>query len=231
MKQIAIAFLFACITCGLSAQTVLQQFTAVSAGAGETTDMDLKQPTAEGSLIIAMPESLTPGIDVLSVTDNAPEGGNTYKSVDGATSSCSQRPLQIWYCENCKGGVTELKFHQSGHVRGSINSFLEVSDITASSALDGDGVRLNDGTANNEGREVGPAIKTSSTDFVIARYSSAPHPKSVTPAQWTYQTTYVYGVGLPAGTYQPTLVGDSAGAQFCMSIAAFRTASSIPAKP
>ncbi len=43
----------------LSAQTVLQQFVAVSSGAGTVSDMDLPQPTAKGSVLIAMPVQLS----------------------------------------------------------------------------------------------------------------------------------------------------------------------------
>lgn len=48
---------------------------------------------------------------VVSVTDNAPDGGNTYKQINNASSSCSKRSIDFWYCENCKADVTELKFH------------------------------------------------------------------------------------------------------------------------
>ncbi|MGB9085323.1 MAG: hypothetical protein WCC46_11925, partial [Terriglobales bacterium] len=126
----------------LSAQTVVQQFAAVSAGAGTVSDMDLVSPTLKGSVLIAMPVLLSPGVKVLSVTDNAPEGGNTYKEVPGASSSCPNGPLDIWYCENCHPGVTELKFHLSGHVKSSINSFLEVSNLALSSVLDGEGAQV-----------------------------------------------------------------------------------------
>ena len=209
----------------LSAQTILQQFAAVSAGAGEVADMDLPQPTTKGSLILAMPESLTPDIKVVQVTDNAEDGGNTYKQVPSSTSLCLGRYVEIWYCENCKGGVTELKFHLSGHEQGGIHAFMEITDI-ASPSLEGNGVQLSDATADKNGREVGPSIKISGHDFVIARYSSKPRPTAVTPNLWTYKPTYVYGLSLPAGTYQPVLSGENtAGANFCMSVAAFRVAS------
>src|ERR1700682_6277863 len=109
----------------LSAQTIVQQFVAISTG-GEVSDMDLSQPTDKGSVLIAMPVLLSPGVKVLSVTDNAPDGGNTYKQVSGASSSCAKKSLDIWYCENCNPGVTELKFHLSDRVKASINAFLEV---------------------------------------------------------------------------------------------------------
>src|SRR5436305_590104 len=86
----------------LSAQTIIQQFAAVSRGAGVISDMDLVQPTVEGSTLIAMPELLSAGITVESVTDNAPDGGNTYKKVAPTTSSCSPKSIEIWYCEKCK---------------------------------------------------------------------------------------------------------------------------------
>ena len=78
-----------------------------------------------GSVLIAMPVQLSPDIKVISVTDNAPAGGNTYKQVVGATASCGKKSLEIWYCENCNPEVTELKFHLSGHVRASLNGFFE----------------------------------------------------------------------------------------------------------
>ena len=52
------------------AQTVVQQFAAISSGAGTVSDMDLPEPTAKGSALIAMPLLLTPGVKVVSVTDN-----------------------------------------------------------------------------------------------------------------------------------------------------------------
>jgi hypothetical protein len=207
----------------LSAQTIVQQFAAVSAGAGEVTDMDLTKPTGKGSVLIVMPGQLSPGINVVKITDNAPDGGNTYKQVSGATSACEKQPLEIWYCENCKADVTELKFHLSGNVKASINAFLEVSDMPLSSVLDG-GAQVSDGTGTSEGFEVGPSITTTATDFVIARYSStAPRPTGVSPSSWTYKTTYVYQLNAAPGTYQPKLTGGSAESRFCMSTAAFKT--------
>ncbi|MGA7574348.1 MAG: hypothetical protein WCA97_10225 [Terriglobales bacterium] len=208
----------------LSAQTVVQQFAAVSSGAGVVSDMDLPDPTAEGSVLIAMPELLTPDVKVLSVTDNAPAGGNTYKQVSGAVSSCAKAPIDIWYCERCNPGVTELKFHLSGHVRASINSFLEVSNLALPAALDGSGAQISDGKVTSSGLEVGPSIKTTATDFVIAAYSSInPRPTGVTPVAWTFKPTYVYQLNAAPGTYQPTLTGSKAGGNFCTSIAAFKT--------
>src|ERR1700681_4770218 len=211
----------------LSAQTIVQQFVAISTG-GEVSDMDLSQPTGKGSVLIAMPVLLSPGAKVLSVTDNAPDGGNTYKQIPGATSSCANKSVDIWYCENCKPGVTELKFHLSGQPKGSINAFLEVSDMALSSVVDGSGAHVSDGTATSGGLEVGPSITTTAKDFVIARYfPTAPLPTGVTPAAWTYTTSYVYALNAPSGTYKPTLTGTSAGGSFCMGMAAFKTAASV----
>lgn len=227
MKGMFLMFLLSLGGVQVRAQTIVQQFTAVSAGAGQISDMDLNQPTSKGSILIAMPELLSPGVKVVSVTDNAPDGGNTYKQVKGASSLCANRALDIWYCENCNPDVTELKFHLSDHVRGSINSFLEVSGLTLSSILDGDGAHVNDKASTSDGREIGPSLVTTTTDFVIARHSSTPplvRVSGVTPSIWTYKPTYVYGLNLPAGTYQPTLTGGKSGNTFCISMAAFKTA-------
>jgi hypothetical protein len=206
-----------------SAQTVLQQFAAVSAGAGEVTDMDLPRATSQGSVLIAMPGLLSPGVTVLSVTDNAASGGNTYKQVPNSISACADLPLDIWYCENCKAGVTELKYHLSGHVKASITAFLEVSNMAFSSVVDGGGVQVSNRVGTSEGLEVGPSLTTAATDFVIARYSTAvPLPTAVTPSIWTFKTTYVYALNAPPGTYQPTLIGAKPGSSFCMSMAAFK---------
>jgi hypothetical protein len=208
----------------LSAQTIVQQFAAISKGSGVTSDMDL-EATAPGSTLIAMPGQLAPGVKVLSVTDNAPGGGNTYKQVPGASSTCPEGPLDIWYCESCNPGVTELKFHLSGQVRASINSFVEVTNLAPSSLLDGTGVQLSNATATSDGLEVGPSITTRATDFIVARFFSAtPYPTGVTPATWTFKPSYVYVLNAPAGTYQPTLTGAKAGESFCMSMAAFKIA-------
>jgi hypothetical protein len=211
----------------LSAQTIVQQFAALSSGAGEVSDMDLNKPTGKGDVLIAMPELLSPGVKVVSATDNAPGGGNTYKQVPDASSSCPNRLIDIWYCENCKPGVTELKFHLSGGVKASINGFIELSNMRLSSVLDGSGVHLNDGTVTSEGLEVGPQITTTATDFIVARYPLSvpgPSPHGVTPATWKFTTSYVYELNGPSGTYQPTLTGAKAEAKYCMSLAAFKTA-------
>jgi hypothetical protein len=210
----------------LSAQTIVQQFAAISKGSGLKSDMDI-EPSAKGSTLIGMPGQLSLGVKVLSVTDNAPDGGNTYKQVPGAGSSCPEGPLDIWYCENCNPGVTELQFHLSGHVKASINSFLEVSNLASSSILDGSGAQVSNGTATSAGLEVGPSIRTTTTDFIVARFFSASPPTGVTPAAWTFKPSYVYVLNGPPGTYQPTLTGGAAGGSFCMSVAAFKTAPSV----
>jgi hypothetical protein len=224
MKKLLIVLLLS-VTLELSAQTIVQQFAAVSSGGRDVADMDLVQPTGNGSVLIAMPGLLSPGVKVVSVTDNAPDGGNTYKHVTAASSSCPSGPLDIWYCENCHPGVTELKFHSSGPIKGSINSFLEVSNMALSSVLDGSGAQVSNGTATSAGLEVGPKITTTAKDFVIARYfSNPPNPTGVTPTPWVYKTSYVYVLDGPQGSYQPTLTGGKAGGNFCMSMAAFKTA-------
>jgi hypothetical protein len=216
----------------LSAQTIVQQFAALSSGSGEVSDMDLNTPTGKGHVLIAMPELLSPGVKVVSVTDNAPGGGNTYKQVPDASSSCPNRLIDIWYCENCKPGVTELKFHLSGAVKGNINGFIELSNMPSSSVLDGSGVHLNDGTVTSAGLEVGPEITTTATDFIVARYPISvpgPNPHGVTPATWKFTTSYVYELNAPSGTHQPTLTGAKAAAKFCVSSAAFKTAPPVAA--
>ncbi len=211
----------------LSAQTIIQQFAALSSGAGEVSDLDLVTPSARGSVLIAMPGQLSPGVTVLTVTDNAPGGGNSYKQVPHASSSCPNGPLEIWYCENCNPGVTELQFHLSGHVSASINSFLEVSNLASSGVLDGDGAQVSNGTSTGAGSELGPSLTTTAKDLIVARYfSTAPHPTAVTPAAWTYKPSYVYVLKGPPGTYQPTLTGGKSGSSFCMSMAAFKIAAS-----
>lgn len=227
MKNLLVGILLLWVGIPLSAQTILQQFTALSAGAGPTSDMDLPQPTAKGSTLIAMPEQLSPDVTVVGVTDNAPDGGNTYKQIKNASSSCSKRSVDIWYCENCNPGVTELKFHLSGNVKGSVNTFLEVADLALSTVLDGEGTHVTDGPVASDGREVGPKMVTTTTDFVIGRHSSTPFPSmitSITPSGWVYKPTYVYGLNLPPGTYQPILI-DAKGKSFCLSMAAFKVAS------
>lgn len=205
------------------AQTILQQFAAVSSGAGVVSDMDLPQTSGEGSVLIAMLSQLTPGIKVESVTDDAPGGSNVYKRVDDASSACAAKPIEIWYCEKCKAGVNELKFHLSAHTQASINVFLEVSNLAQSSVLDG-AAHVSDATANAKGLEAGPSITTKATDFVIARFVAKTRPTGVTPDAWTFKTSYVYGLNMAAGTYQPTLTGGKAGDSYCMSMAAFKTA-------
>jgi hypothetical protein len=230
MNKRFLVFLLLCGAVHLSGQTVLQQFTAVSSGAGTVSDMDLPQPTAKGSTLLAMPLQLSPGIKLISVTDNAPDGGNVYKPVPGAASTCEKQALEIWYCENCNPGVTELKFHLSDHVRASLNGFMEVSGLALSSVLEGSGVHVDDGTVTKAGLEVGPSLKTADKDFIIARYfTTPPLPTGVTPEGWTYTTSYVYFLNGPAGTYQPTLTGGKAGNNFCMSMAAFKIAPPAPA--
>jgi hypothetical protein len=215
------------LLCGgvqLSAQTILQQYVAISQG-NDVSDMDLKDPTAKGSLLIAMPVQLLAGTKVLSVTDNAPDGGNTYKQIQGAISTCENKAVDIWYCENCNPGVTELKFHLSGRTKGAINAFMEISDMALSSAVDVSG-HVTDGKASSAGVEAGPSIKTTAKDFIVARYfPTDPIPTGVTPAPWTYTTSYAYMVDAPPGTYQPTLTGGKAGTDYCISMAAFKIAS------
>jgi hypothetical protein len=214
----------------LSAQTVLQKFTAVSSGAGTISDMDLPDPTAKGSVLIAMPLLLTPNVKVISVTDNAPAGGNTYKQISGTVSSCQKQSLDIWYCENCNPGVTELKFHLSEHVRASLNGFMEVSGLALSSVVDGSGAHVSDGKRTSAGLEVGPSITTTAKDFIITRYfSTPPLPTAVTPSAWTYNASFAYIPSAAAGTYQPTLSGGGGtSGTFCMSMAAFKAAPDAP---
>jgi hypothetical protein len=230
MKNTLIVLTILCAA-QVSAQTVVQQFVAISRGAGTVSDMDL-EPTAEGSTLIAMPFEFTPGIKVLSVTDNAPSGANTYKEVPGSVASCAGAFLGIWYCEKCNAGVTELKFHLSGHVVASLNAFLEVSGLQSSSMLDGEGVHVTDGTRTSAGLEVGPKIKTSANDFIVARFSSAmPLPTAVS-APWYFKPSYVYQLNASPGTYEPTLSGKGTGGNYCMGVAAFKAAAaSTPAPP
>lgn len=224
MTRNLLIFLFLLRGGGLSAQTIVQQFAAISRGAGTVSDMDLVRPTGKGSVLIAMPALLSPDVRVLSVTD---DGGNTYKQVPGSNSSCAKKALDIWYCENCNSGVTELKFHLSGHVKASINAFLEVSGMALSSVLDGSGAQLSDGTGTSEGQYVGPSITTTARDFIIARYfSTPPIPTGVTPVAWTYTTSYVYVLSGAPGIHQPTLTGGRPAGDFCVSLAAFKIGAS-----
>ena len=211
----------------LQAQTLVQEIFNVG-GASHVSDMDVPKPTKPGSTLIAMPGPLSPGVKVLSITDNAPAGSNLYKQVPGAASSCGKEALDIWYCESCNAGVTELKYHFSGHVM-SVNTFLEVADLAMTSPVDGSGVNITDGTGTKEGVEVGPSIKTTATDFIVARYfSSTPPSNGVTPAPWALKSTYVYAVNAPSGTHQPKLNGAEADSNFCMSMAAFKTTAGQP---
>lgn len=231
MKKLLI-FLLLSGGVGLSAQTIVQQFVSLTRAEALQPHIDIS-PTRTGSLIIVMPGPLSSGIKVVSVEDNATAGSSTYKQVPGAASSSSgmNAALDIWYCENCKPGATEIKINLSAPTRGSINAFLEVSHMTSSSALDGSGVYLTDGTGTSAGLEVGPSITTTATDFIVARYASTfTSPTGVTPAAWTYKSTYVYVPKGPAGTYQPTLTGASPAGSFCMSMAAFKIAASAPQK-
>jgi hypothetical protein len=192
--------------------------------------MDVPKATRAGSTLIAMPGPMSATVKVSSITDNAPAGSNLYKQVPGAASACGKQSLDIWYCEKCNPGVTELKYHFSGHVM-SVNTFLEVADLALSSPVDGNGANVTDGTASGDGVETGPAIKTTANDFIIARYASAEPPTAVTPKPWALKSTYVYAVNAPAGTHQPTLTGGGAKSNFCISLAAFKVAASGAASP
>ncbi|MGA9529940.1 MAG: hypothetical protein WBS24_17635 [Terriglobales bacterium] len=227
MKKTLIVLLalcaFALSAVSVSAQTIVQQFAALSSG-GAVSDMDL-EPTTEGSTIIAMPLPLTPGLKVLSVTDNAPAGGNTYKQVPGSAATCEGKSLDIWYCEKCNAGVTELKFHLSDRSKGVINAFIEVAGLASSSVLDGEGANVTDGNRSKEGAEVGPTIKTTAKDFIVARYFSAPPPAlAVTPAEWSLMPSYAFVLSGAPGTYQPTITGGGTEGKYCMSVAAFKAA-------
>jgi hypothetical protein len=214
----------------LSAQTIVQQFVSLTRAEALQPHIDIL-PTHAGSLIIVMPGPLNSGITVVSVEDNATAGSSTYKQVPGAASSSAgmNSALDIWYCENCNAGATEIKINLSAPAKGSMNAFLEVSNMALASSLDGSGVQLSNGTGSSAGLEVGPSITTTAKDFVIARYvSTFPSPTGVTPAPWTYKSTYVYVPNGPPGTYQPTLTGAGPGASFCMSMAAFKVAASVP---
>jgi hypothetical protein len=212
----------------VSAQTILQQFVSVGS-AGKVIDMDLPQPSRKGSALIAMPGPITPGVKVVSITDNAPAGGNTYKQVPGSESMVQGKSVGIWYCENCNPDVSELKFHLSDYSRGAINVFLEVSDLALSSVLDGSGVVVSDGTGKDNGLQ-GPSIKTSAPDFIVGRFmATGLNPTGVTPAAWTYKTTHVFLQNADPGNYQPTLTGGTPAGAFCMSIAAFKVSSHVQA--
>jgi hypothetical protein len=212
----------------LSAQTIVQQLTVLSQGSA-IQPLVLKQPTGKDNLLIAMSTIISPGTRVVKVTDDAPGGGNTYQEVSDAASSCANRLIDIWFCENCKAGVNELKFYLSDATIGSVNSFLEVSGMALSSVVDGRGAHVSDGTVTSAGEEVGASITATAKDFIIARYFPTAPPTGVTPAAWTYNPAYVYMLNARPGTYQPTLTGGKAGGSFCMSMAAFKTAASAAA--
>jgi len=224
MRVKLLAVLLLCGGVRLSAQTIVQEVTVLSQGA-HVSPVELKAPTGKGNLIIAMSTMLNPGLKVVSVTDDAPDGGNVYKQIAGASSSCANKPIDIWYCENCKPGVAELRFHLSAAAIASAYSVLELSNMALSSVVDGSGGQVSDGTATSAGQQVGASITTTARDFIVARYfPSAPRPTGVTPAAWTYNPSYVYVLNAPPGTYQPTLTGAKADGSFCMSVAAFKTA-------
>ena len=104
------------------------------------------------------------------------------------SSSCPNKPIDIWYCENCKPGVTELKFHLSGGVKASINGVVRLSNLPSSSVIDGSSVDLNDGTVSSGGLEVGPQITTTATDCIVARYSyKRPRPWSGRSNSWNME--------------------------------------------
>jgi hypothetical protein len=236
MKRNLLVFLLLWGGVELSAQTVLQQFASISKEAGMVADIDLPQPTSQGSVLIAMPLLINPDpkvdVKVVAVTDNAPAGGNTYKQVPGTVSSCGKKSLDIWYCENCNPDATELKFHLSGHVGATIDAFLEVSGLALSSVLDGSGVHVSDGAATSAGLEVAPSITTTAIDFIVGRhFSSPPLPTGVTPPEWKYSTSFVYLLNGAPGTYQPTLTGGKAANNFCIGMAAFKVASASAVSP
>ena len=90
---------------------------------------------------------------------------------------------------------------------------------------------MTDGTRTSAGLEVGPKIKTSASDFVVARFSSAmPAPTEVS-APWSFKPSYVYLLNAAPGTHQPTLSGKGTGGNYCMGIAGFKAAASAPPSP
>jgi len=90
---------------------------------------------------------------------------------------------------------------------------------------------VTDGTRTSAGLEVGPKIKTSTNDFVVARFSSAmPAPTEVS-APWSFKPSYVYLPNAARGTYQPTLSGNGTSGNYCMGIAGFKAAASAPPPP
>ena len=216
-KLLLLSLLWGGVT--LSAQTIVQQFTSLSQGAKDSF-MELKEPTSKGNVLVAMSTIISPGVRVLSVIDDAPGGSNLYKKIEGASSSCANKFNDIWYCENCKAGATVVIFRQS-EGSASVISFLELSNMESTSVLDGSGAHVSDGTATSAGLDVGPSIKTSATDFIVANYF--PPPSGVTPTAWTFSPSFAYVKNAPAGTYQPTLTAKAAGG-FCIGMAAFKTA-------
>jgi hypothetical protein len=235
-KNLLVVFLLFCAAAALSAQTVVQQFISISKAGAQVSDNDLPEPSSPGSTLIAMPMLLHPDpkadVTIVSVTDNAPAGGNTYKLVPGSASSCSKQSLGIWYCENCNPGVTELKFHLSGSVQASIDAFLEVSGLLSTSVLDGDGAHISDGTATKEGVVAGPSLKTTANDLIIALYfATPPLPTGVSPAVWKYTKSYVYQLNGAPGEYKPTLTGGNPGGNYCVSMAAFKVAPPVAPPP
>jgi hypothetical protein len=211
---------------GLCAQTIVQQSTILSQGSAGLSLIELEKPTGKGNILIAMSTVLSPGISVVSVTD---DGGNVYKKIEGASASCANKLVDIWYCEKCKAGVTEVKFNMS-QPSMIVNSFLEVSDLAASSPVDGS-AHVSDGTATGVGQEVGGSIRTTAKDFILALYfPTAPRPTGVTPSAWTFNPSYVFVKSAAPGTYQPTLTGAKPSGPFCMGMAAFKTAGGSEAK-
>lgn len=203
----------------LSAQTIVQQLTSLSQGAHDSL-MELKEPTSKGSLLIALSTIVSPGVRVLTVTDDAQGGSNVYKKIAGASSSCANKFIDIWYCENCKPGATVVTFHQT-EASASVISFLEVSNMASSSVLDGSGAQVSDGTATSAGLELGPSFKTTATDFIVSAYF--PPPSGLTSAAWKFSPSFAYAQNEPPGTYQPTLTGAKPNGNFCIGVAAFKT--------
>jgi hypothetical protein len=208
-----------------SAQTVLQQFTSLSQGSVHRSFIELKQPTRKGSVLIAIPMFVAPNIRVLKVSDDGPEGGSVYHKIEAAAASCANKFVDIWYCENCKAGVTEIKMELSDTAQG-LNSFLEVADLAPSAAIDGPGAHVSDGTATIAGQAPGASITTSAQDFVLAAYF--PPAAGITPASWAFTRSFAYLQSAPPGTYQPTLTGAKPG-NYCMAMAAFKAATTASA--
>ena len=68
MKKKILIFLFLLGTVELPAQTIVQELFSVG-GPSHISDMDVKAPTSEGSILIAMPGPLATGIKVLGIND------------------------------------------------------------------------------------------------------------------------------------------------------------------